>query len=281
MIKLSITTKDTSITAQDPRPVTQANEEQAVISVEPSSTKSVIMQWGQLERIANQLQDMAEMGLCTFAIESTGGAGFVEQADAPDNPSIDLVTGAVLAAGATGILVTGNNLLAGQELAELVINGDAATGTVTVTSLVVGYAGNDIDVEVIDTGSAGLAVSSAVVAGRTVITVNLGASATEDCSTVAAAITAAMVGTVKAVAGGTTTDLIATVRALAPLTGGVGTGLSVTLAGAACTITDIDLSGAPIEVITIDTPAIGTVADVAKLKVLSDAKESLASVILG
>lgn len=391
MVKLSITAINTSVTVQDPRAVTQSNEEQAVISVEAGDTKEVSMQWQQLERIAEQLTQLAALGFCTFNVDASGGPAFVEQADSIDNPSLDVVPGGIAAAGSTGVNLTGANLLAGQVQASATLDGDTVagsilledlnpgyagnlkdvqvvdtasgaptkaslsidasggTGTVDIEATIAGTSGNLIDVEIVDTASGGLAVSSAVVSGRTVITadlggdtptcttlaaaidaisgvdaaaggtasdtfttavalapltggtgglavsstvvdgrtvitVDLGGTTAETCTSVAAAMNTVLAGVVKATVVGTGSTVFSTLQALKAFTGGEGTGLSITIAGVPCTITAINMAGTPLaEVITISTPNLSGTAsatNVVKLRLRSDAKEDIVSVVL-
>ena len=282
MIKLTVTAIDHSVTLQDPRPVTQNNEEQAVISVEAGISKGINMQWGQFERLAKQLTDLASLGMCTFIVESADGPGYAAQADAPSNPMLDLVTGTITAAaGITGGILTGVNLMSGQIQASLEINGDAGTGLITVTSLTPGFPGNLIDVEIVDSGSGGLAVTSATVSGRTVITVDLGGSSSETVTTVAAEISSVMAGVVAAVASGTGSDAIAVPQDKAALTGGIGSGMTLTVGGAAATVTAIDLTTPTAETITFDVGAVGVAGDVATILLRSNEKMTIASAVLG
>jgi len=282
MVKLSITAINTSVTVQDPRALTQNNGEQAVISVEAGDTKAVNMQWQQLERIASQLVELANLGFLTFAIDASDSPAFVQQADSIDNPSLDIVP-AIAAAGSVGIDITGTNLTAGQVQATAQLVSGLGAGFVDINVTEPGYAGNEWDVVVVDSGGAGPAAATmAVVDGRNVITVDL-VGVTRTCTQVAALIDA--IAGVEATASGTATEDVL-VQALQAFTGGIGTGLVITLAGVPCIINSIDLSGAPIEVINIDTPGLagaGTAVatDVVKLRIRSDSKEDLASVTLG
>lgn len=283
MLKVTLTANDSPITVQDPRPVNQANNEQGTYSVQPNTTREMIMQWGQLERISGQLDALAAAGLGSFSIESAGGSSFAEQADAVDNPAIDLVDGAVLAAGGSTPDLVGTNLLAGQVQASASVVGDTTAGSVLLECLNPGYDGNLYDVEVVDSGSGGLSSAVATVDGREVVTVDLGGAATATCTTVAASLATTLAGLAQATVVGTGATAITTVQAVTAFTGGEGTGLSITLAGAACTVSAIDLSGAPIEVISLAaTPAVtgGAAADIARLRVRSNAKEDVASVVL-
>jgi len=278
MIKLSITAKKTSVTVQDPRAVTQNNGEQAVISVLSGQSTTVEMQWQQLERIAGQLKSLADLDFCTFAIDASDGPAFAAQPDDVNNPSIDLVTDAIAAAGSTGVSITGNNLLAGQTQATASVVGAAGAGSVMFTTIMPGYAGNDADVQVINTGSGGLSVTATTVNSRNVITIDLG-GATVTCAALVTAANTALGDDYIAVAVGVSTTVVV-IQNLTPFTAGAGSGMAITLAGAACTLKSVDQTSAPIITITVDTPAIGTADDVAKLRIRSDSKEDLASVIL-
>jgi hypothetical protein len=127
---------------------------------------------------------------------------------------------------------------------------------VLVQSSMPGGAGNLIDVVVVKTAGA-LSASVAVVDGRTVVTVDLGASGTEDCDSVAGIINNALSGTygiVFATVVGVGATVVNTPQDLQPLVGGIGAGLTITLAGVPCLILGIDTSGAPAVVkISIET----------------------------
>ena len=118
MLKLSITAFDSPVTVQDPKAVTQSNDQQAVISVDAGDTKTILMQWNQLERIQAQLTSLADLDLCTFSIEPGGTdvAEFAEQNQNADAPSIDGVENggaAITAGGNADVDVFGTNLMGG------------------------------------------------------------------------------------------------------------------------------------------------------------------------
>jgi hypothetical protein len=262
MLKVTITANDSPINVQDPRPTNNHGEEQPSYTIEPNTSKSIEVSWQYLERIANQLEALAalEPPLCSFTIEPSSAPAFAQQPDNPDVPIIDHIDkNSPVQAGDT-LVVTGPNL-GGGEMAELVLDGDAETGTLTVKALP-GSDGNLYDLEVIDEGVGGLAVGLATVEGREVITVNLGGSGAETVTTVAAAINdsaAPTYGLVFAAAAGTGTDLIATERALAPLVGGTGVGYAVTIAGVACVVESIDDSDPAAVVVTVATGDYSTI----------------------
>lgn len=291
MLKLTLTAKDSPVTVHDPRPITQNNEEVAVISVQPNSSVTALMQWAQLERIQRQIVDLAALGLLEYAIESGDYvrpdgkvitvAAFAEQPDADTNPAIDLVTGQPSAgSGSTGILVTGTNLLAGQTFASVSLVSEAGdANSLDIAALLPGSDGNAYSAEVVDTGAGGLAVTITTGVDAKV-SVDLG-GATPNIAAVKAALEAEsdFTDTFVATVTGADTALQAT-QELANLDGGVGSGLSISIGGAPCVVTAIDLSGDPIQVITIDTPVVGTAADVARVLLRSDSKEDIASVAL-
>lgn len=294
MLKVTVTTYGSPVTVQDPRPVNTNSEEQAVITVEANSTKTVLMQYGQLERMQGQLTKLAREGLLTFVIESgdytvVNGeivevAGFAELADAPTNPSIDLVETVPSTGGSTGVDLVGDYLLNGQVMASASVAGDADAGSVTLEVLNPGYAGNLYDIVVVDSGGAGPAtLTDAEVDGRTVLTLDL-VGVTVDCDGLKTLVDANYAGVIQATVvdvGGTNIS----VQDLQAFTGGEGTGLSVTLGGLACTVTAIvpapDPETSVADTITVTTPAVGAAGQVAKFRVRSDAKEDLASVVLG
>jgi len=256
MLKVTITANDSPITVQDPRPTNNYGEEQAAYSLEPGETKSVNVSWQYIERIAAQLEALAALDppLCSFTIEPSDAPMFVQQSDAPDVPIIDYIDkNAPVQAGDT-LVATGPNL-AGGAMAYAEIVGDGAVGKCELYAMP-GSDGNLYDIEVVDTGGGGLSVAINTVGSREVITIDLGGSAAETVTTLAALINnsgSATYGLVFARATGTGTDPVTTARDLVAFSGGTGVGLSVTLAGVACVVTDIDDSTPTAVVLTIAT----------------------------
>ncbi len=258
MLKLSVTAKDSPVNIQDPRPVHNTGDEQASYTVDAGTTKEMIMSWDQLERIGKQVEDLEALGLISFIIEGTDGPVFTEQPDNPDIPIIDYVSEGVPVQAGDLLDVFGYDLIKGQVMAEASIPGDTVAGSVLVNACDPGGAGNLLDVVVVQTAGA-LSSAIAVVAGRTVVTVDLGSGfATVDCDDVAGIInnaTEGAYGTVFATVVGVGATLLTTVKDLVPLLGGIGGGLTVTLAGIACVVNGIDVSGAPATVkVSIATP---------------------------
>lgn len=259
MLKVTVTAKDSPITIQDPRPVTQTGDELVSYTIEPGTTKNIIVQWGQVERMAQQLAALEALGLCTFTIGSAGSEGFVEQPDSPANPIIDYINDGTITNASQALVVTGHRLMAGQTIAAATILAHTTAGRVVVSSVNPGGASNDYDVEVVDSGLGGLAVAVNVVLGRTVITVDLGGSAAETCTTIAAIINnpaSATYGLVHAVVGGAGGTAITDLQDVTPFTGGAGAGMSVTLAGRICTVVSIVTAADPIHVLNLATPDI-------------------------
>ncbi len=290
MLKVTITTFDSPVTVQDPRPTSQTALDQAVVSVEPNDVREMIMQWGQLERIQAQLTDLAALDLITFTIEPVtavdGVAEFAEQNQNIDAPAIDVIDngGAGITVGGDSFDIVGTNLLGGQVRANASVAGDTALGSILLEDLNPSYDGNLYDVEVIIDGAGVAICTHAVVDGRTLITVNLRAAGAETCTTIAALINADMAGLVQAtvvLAGATT---ITTVQAVTPFVDGAGTGLSVTLAGLACVVNTIDESAAPIFTVNVTSPDVsgtgGAAGDSASLVVRAYNKVAQASTVL-
>jgi hypothetical protein len=189
----------------------------------------------------------------------------------PAVPNINLLAGTIAAAtGVTGAVITGTTLLANQTRGTLAFKGKAGTGTVTLTPLLPGVSGNLYDLTIVDSGSGGLATTSSVVAGRTVISVDLGGSPTETCATVAATIAAATSNAVTGAASGTTTDVIDFLMAVTPFAGGYGSGLTVHVGGVAGAITAINTSTPTAETITFNVGAVGTAASTAVVRLTSN-----------
>jgi hypothetical protein len=281
MIKLTITSLVGTVTVQDPRPTTQTGTEPSVISVTAGTPQSLEIQWGQLERIAPQLQALATAGLCTFAVANSTTNAFANQPDVPSAPIIDLVAGAVSAAtGVTGGVITGTNLLGGQTRAALTINSTAtAAGHVVITALPVGFAGNLIDFRVIDSGSSHLAVTSATSSGRTIVTANLGGD-TPTCAQMVTAINSGATGIVRSAATGTTSATITAAVALAPLVGGLGSGTSLTVGGVAAVIAAIDETTPAAQTITYNVGAVGASGNIASVHLRSNEKVATSVVVL-
>jgi hypothetical protein len=291
MVKLTITAKNTAITVQDPRAVTQHNYERSVINVLPGKTASVSMQWQQLERLASQLSKLAEMGFCTFEINATGENAFADQPDLPGAPEITSVVNDIVSE-TTGRKVIGENLLAGQVQASatLVSAGTGETpGKVVVRDLSPGIAGNSrYSIEVVNTGTDGLGVTYN--ATTKVITVNLSATTpTSTCADVVTAINAleALAGLVRAEATGTDTDPVP-VQAVQAFAGGKGfDGISLSLCGDACVITDIavrrigGVSGFDQVTLTFTTPVVAdTKTGVLRLRTESQVTEVAVPIVV-
>lgn len=290
MLKVTITAYDSPVTVQDPRPVTQNNNEQAVVSVLPGTTREMIMQWGQLERIQGQLTALANLDLISFTIEPVGLADgvseFAEQSDGLDSPAIDGVDngGAAITAAGDTFDIYGANLLGGQVQASASIIADTVAGSVLLESLNPGYAGNLYDFEIVDSGIGGLAATHSTIDGRIVMSIDLGGSGAETCTTVAGAINTDMAGLVAATVVGVGATVVSTLVAATPLTGGIGTGMAVMLAGIACTIDAIDITGAPQYKLTVTSPAVSgfglAAGDTAVLRVTSSTKVATATLTL-
>jgi hypothetical protein len=159
---------------------------------------------------------------------------------------------------------------------------DTPVGSIALAAIP-GAEGNLIDFQVIDSGAAAADCTTAVVSGRTVVTVNLKGQAAETCTTIAALINGACDGICFATVVGTGTTVIDAVQALTPFTGGSGPGMTILFGGAACAITSVDDSAAPIIEILVTTTALtGVLAagDVAVLSVRSGNKIATASSVL-
>lgn len=274
MLRVTATIKDRPCTIQDPYP-----PKGFVKNFEPSGTESVDMQWDQFERLAPQLNALVAADFLTYIVATTDGPAVTEQSDSPGNPSLDYAEPGIITAAVDVLLITGNKLLAGQVVAEYTLPADTVAGDVLIEAVNPGGSGNLIDVEIIDSAGGGLAIATAVVVGRTVISIDLGGSAGETCTTVAAIINNAAsdtYGLVHATVVGVGATAITALTALAPLTGGVGSGMSITLAGLPCIVVSIDQSGAPVIAITLATPALTGLSlatdDMLKLEVRSYGK---------
>lgn len=252
MLRIIVTTFGRPCSIQDPFP-----PQGKVVNFEPNAVTTFDAQWDQLERLGPLLDALAAKGFLTYTVAGTGGMSLTEQADSPGNPALDYATPGTVTAASIPLVIAGNRLLAGQLVSATEILGDTVAGSVVVEAVNPGAQGNLLDVEVISSGVGVLTVAVNTVSGRQVITVDLGASVAETCTTVAAIINnvvSATYGLVNAIVNGAGATPITTVRALAALTGGVGSGMQITLAGLACTVVSIDRSAAPIIVVTLATP---------------------------
>lgn len=253
MLRVTVTTFDRPAIIQDPRPIDTTGRVSYTIA--PNTTENLDISWPHLERIAPQLEALADQGFIYFTIESSSDAVFAQQPDNPGVPVIDFVSKNSPTQAGDTMDVTGPNL-DGGEMATAQIDSDDETAYITLFALP-GSDGNSYSVEVIDEGAGGLDVSLAVVDGRNVITINLGDSATETVETIKTAINdsgSPVYGSVYAEVTGTTTKEVTTVRALVDFSGGTGVGFTVTLAGIACIVTGIDVSVPEAVVVSLATP---------------------------
>lgn len=255
MLRITATVGNRPCTIQDPRP-----PQGFVKNFTPDAVESIDMQWDQFERLCPQLNALVAADFLTYIIATTDGPAATEQADSPGNPSLDYAEPGVITAASMALVITGNKLLAEQVQASATVDSDdTPTGSVLLEAVNPGGQGNLIDVEVIDSAGGGLTVATAVVDGRTVITIDLGGSAGETCTTVAAIVNnpaSDTYGLVQATVVGVGGTGITAIMALVPLTGGVGAGMSITLAGLPCVVVSIDKTGDPIIVITLATPVL-------------------------
>ena len=268
MPKLIITAKEKGdVIVQDPFPA----EGLLTLTIPKGTTKELVVSKGQHQRMKYQLAALELNGMLTYDVEFEDFDTRSENADLEGLPNIDYVTtNTVAVAGQTGIDMFGPNIQGENEFASLVI-GDAAypDRSIEVTALLPGYQGNEISVEVVDTGGGGLSV--AVAAKK--ITVDQGGSGS-DATTVKAAIDgyAAAAALVTTALLGTGGDVVAT-QDEAYLEGGLGAGIFITCGGFPCTITAIDLTVSPPK-ITFDVPALAPIvaAQMVALQLRSGAK---------
>lgn len=275
MLRITVTTYDSPCTIQDPRP-----PKGRVINFEPNDVKSFDVQWDEMERLGTQLDALAAAGFLTYVPAGTEGQSLVEQADSPGNPVVDYAAPGTITAASLSLAITGNRLLAGQVVAEATVESDdTPTGSVLLEAVNPGAQGNRYDVQIIDSLAGGLTVAVATVDSREVITIDLGGSAAETCTTVAALINnavSATYGMVHATVVGVGATGVTALQAVTAFTGGVGSGMSITLAGLPCTVVSIDQTGAPIIEITLATPSLVALGlatgDKLKLEVRSGGK---------
>ena len=264
MLRITVTANDSPVTIQDPRPVTQHNLEQGVFHIEPGASKDLDISWGQVERVAPQIYALAAAGLITFVMEGTDGPSLSEQADSLSNPVVDYANDGVITAASQALEITGQNLLAGQVMAEATVLADTDLGSVLVKSVDPGAQGNIYDIEVVVvlvSGTASVVINT--VDGREVITIDLEGSAAETCTSIAALINNAAsptYGLVQATVVDAGATAITTAKDLGPFEGGVGSGMSVSLAGLPCIVGAVDVSADPVHVLTLATPSLAALS---------------------
>lgn len=254
MPKLIITAKDHGdVIIQDPFPA----EGQLSLKIPKGTTKEIVVTKSQHQRMKHQLGTLELNGMLTYDVEAEAYDTRAENADLEGLPNIDYIDSASVAvAGQVGINMFGPNIEGANLFAGIVVGDDVAlpNAAIEVAALLPGYQGNDISIEVVDTGGGGLSV--AVVGSK--ITVDLG-GATSNATTVKAAIdgsgpAAALVTTALSGTGAGTV----VIQAEALLTGGAGAGIFITCGGFPCTVTAIDLAVTPPK-ITFDVPALAPI----------------------
>jgi hypothetical protein len=272
MIKVNVTAVN-NVAIQDPRP---GMSEQLVWEVAAGTTKSIIMDDGQLERLAPVLDRMAADGAISYILAPAETyirdgvtydlPAYAEQPGSDSDPAIDSTTAIAVGGGSATVVV--NNLLGAQTFAtaRLITDEDPTASWMNIVALNAGTSGNDISVKITNVGNGGLAVTYA----NSIVDINLG-GASRALSAVVAAFNITMAGVAKSVAYGNGAKLFTTALAAVSLSGGLGTGYSVTLGGAACVVTDVTgtfnvttnvytPTGSPVVTLTVTTPSLGTAA---------------------
>lgn len=274
MPKLTITALTNDVNIQDPYPA----EGQLSLKVAAGQTKTIdFIHWAQFQRIGPQLEALESARKLEYQVSVSPLDSRPQESDLEGLPNIDYLEAASIAvAGASGVKMHGPILEGyGQEFATLDLgDGSDPNAVVTVRALLPGYDGNKYSVEVVDTGGGGLAIS--VAADK--ITVDQGGSGS-DATTVAGAInghgTASTM--VFCTAGGTGGGTVA-LQDETNLTGGIGSGVTLTCGGFPCTITAIT-PGTPTEIV-FDVPALAPIvaSQIVSLQLRSNAKMYVMSV---
>jgi hypothetical protein len=302
MIKVSALAKVGTVTIQDPRPEEVNGLSQIAWTLSSVDSNGVaittptdmIMPWSQLERLTPLLDRLAAEGLLTYELAPAATymrdgvsytlPNYAEQPESDSNPSIDSCTAIAVGGGSATVAV--NNLLGNQTFAVLrMLSDEIATTWMDVVALNAGTSGNSISVRIIDSLGGGLTVvHTHPTVDTTLITIDLG-GAHRTIDVVVTAFNTAMAGIAKAVATDGAVKEFTTARAAVNLAGGLGTGFSVTLGGAACVVTNVTgtfnaltgvytVTGSPVATLTITAPALTSAAigSTAMLQVRSDNK---------
>jgi hypothetical protein len=256
MLKLSVTVPSggAPVVIQDNFPT----EGPLVLEVATNSTATINLSFTQLGRISDQLKALYEAEAITFTLTAiTGTDIWKQEADLAGLPEIYSVSESITIGGETGVELQGYKLVGGQ-IQAYADQGDfagAVADSLRITCILPGQDGNAYSVKTIDSGSTGLHFHLV----GTLLTIDLG-GATSTAATVKSALNADAVGATFIAedggAGGTTYAIHDEVQ----FAHGVGTGLSVSCCGVACTVTAIDLSATPLEKITLTTPNVGSKA---------------------
>lgn len=241
MPKISITAMNADVQIQDDFP----SEGLLAVNIDKDESKDVELSWGQLQRIEDQLSSLESLGYITYTVSVSSVLDARTQVgEVAGQPLLDYTSVAIVSAGSgtTDVVANGVNLLAGAAFAEVTL-GDVAVpnDTMRIRALIPGTDANEYSIEIIDVDAANLAVS---VVGN-VITVNFGgdSGATIDVDAVIAAINAEATAKLMVLAErGTDGDGsgITVVTAETLLTGGLGSGIALTMGGDDCIITAID-----------------------------------------
>ena len=268
MLQITVTANTSEVVIQDPFPSDGA----WTLSVGPGLTKSDVISWDQFQRISTQIHLLETSGFCTVTLDAiSNGEVRGQENDLIGLPAIDRVAKFTLAVtGETDLEIEGDQLIAQQGIAEATL-GDTTTPNALLTfySPTPGVAGNNLTVEIVDSGVPG-ALTVAVVGTDVTIDQNDSAS---DATTVAALVNTAIGGargTVFAVAEGTGAGVVLPV-AQTSLTGGWGDGLYVNLCGQPCTVIQTTPGALPTDPqqVIVDTPDLTGIAAATEAVVLS------------
>jgi hypothetical protein len=239
---------------QDPYPATGGLS----VTAPALSYATFSCNWDVFQRIAPQIATLEAAGLATYVISGGTDNLWAIEGDLPGMPRIDRVSKhALTLTGETGLVIEGYKFTGGQSFASTRLDYAAANTDLVISARVPGYTGNALYVEIIDSGTSGLAVS--LTHGNT-CTVNLGA-ATPTATQIAAAINAEITLYLlfKALVDGTGGGK-PTIKTAQALTGGEGPGMVVTCAGLACDIRTITTSSDPLHAMTVDVPNMTSVS---------------------
>lgn len=256
MLKLSVTVPSggAPVVIQDNFPT----EGPFVLEVATNSTATANISFNQLERVSDQLKALFEAEAITFTLTAiTGTDVWKQEADLVGLPEIYSVSESITIGGETGVIMTGYKLVGGQvqAYADQGNYAGASAASLRITCILPGQAGNLYSVKTIDSTSGGLHFHLV----GTLLTIDLGGDTPTAAQVKTAFNSDAVAATFIAEDGGAGGSAYV-IHDEVQFANGVGTGVSITCCGLACTITAIDLSATPTETITFTTPDVGTKA---------------------
>ena len=226
MPTLSITAYD-NVNLQDPFP----SEGPLVIKVDADDDCNTYVTKGQLQRLRNQLASLTESGSLTYEVKADYNTDTRTEDDQLYKTPIIyyLNTKTIDVDGSASVTINGNYLLAGQTAAAAIIGTASATnGHIHITAVQPGEPGNAITVTVVDHDA------EEYVEDGNDVTIRINTD-TSTYASITTLINGATTPLLKAVRGGSGADKIVA-QATTTLSGGIGSGMWVTVGGVLCTL---------------------------------------------